>query len=98
METILIADDDRNQPTGEERHTNLEEEILDHLRTVIDPEVMVDVVSLGLIRDLTMDASGKARVTFRPSSPVCPLAFQIAIDIQSTLKEIEGVKKSSSKW
>lgn len=70
---------------------DLKEQAMAALRKVVDPEVNVNVVDLGLIRDLDIDETGRVRLTFRPTSPVCPLAFKIAQDIQETLRDIEGV-------
>lgn len=61
------------------------------LREVMDPEVNVNVVDLGLIRDLDVDETGQVRLTFRPTSPVCPLAFKITQDIQKALRAMEGI-------
>jgi len=76
------------QPTGK---AFLETAVLDKLRTVMDPEVNTDVVRLGLIRELHADEDGTVHLTFRPTSPVCPLAFQIAVDIKQAALEVEGV-------
>jgi len=63
------------------------------LQKVIDPETSLDVVTMGLITDLQVENGGRVKVTFRPSSPVCPLAFKLAGDIRKALKETPGVEK-----
>ena len=70
----------------------LERAVLDRLGTVMDPEVHTDVVRLGLIRELHADEDGTVHLTFRPTSPVCPLAFQIAVEIKRAALEVEGVR------
>ena len=47
---------------------------------------------MKLIRNLEIKEDGQVSFTFRPSSPVCPLAFKLASDIQETVKSIEEVK------
>lgn len=66
--------------------------IVEKLKRVIDPETGMDVVSMGLIRDLKVD-NGRVSLKFRPSSPVCPLGFQLAFSIYEILKKIEGIKE-----
>ncbi|MBN2258016.1 MAG: DUF59 domain-containing protein [Anaerolineaceae bacterium] len=69
----------------------LQAKILEHLSEVIDPETGVDVVRMRLIEDLTVDTSGYVTYKFRPSSPFCPLAMPLAIEIQKAVAEVEGV-------
>ena len=69
----------------------LREAILTRLSTVIDPETGVDVVRMRLIENLTVDREGFARYTFRPSSPLCPLAISLALSIRKAVAEVEGV-------
>ena len=56
--------------------------ILERLARVIDPETGVDVVRMRLIEDLTVDGQGRVNYTFRPSSPLCPIAVPLAIEIR----------------
>ncbi|MFL7867444.1 MAG: iron-sulfur cluster assembly protein [Anaerolineales bacterium] len=74
-----------NEPT-------LEETILERLRSVIDPETNVDVVRMRLVENLWVDALGKVRYTFRPSSFVCPIAVSLAMDIKKAVAEVPGVR------
>jgi metal-sulfur cluster biosynthetic enzyme len=64
---------------------------LERLRSVIDPGVGVDVVSLRLIEDLTVDGAGVARYKFHPSSPLCPVAIPLALSIREAVAEVAGV-------
>ena len=69
----------------------LRDAILARLSTVIDPETGVDVVRMRLIEELTVDEEGVVRYTFRPSSPLCPLAVPLALSIREAVAEVEGV-------
>lgn len=72
----------------------LEERILAKLRTVIDPETGVDVVRMRLLEALEVDEDcGVVRCTFRPSSPLCPLAVTLALAIRDAVAQVEGVAK-----
>jgi len=70
---------------------NLEKDILDRLRSVIDPETNTDVIRMRLVENLWVDMLGKARYTFRPSSFVCPIAVSLAMDIKQAVAEVPGV-------
>ena len=65
--------------------------ILAQLAYVIDPETGVDVVRMRLIENLQVDEQGRASYTFRPSSPLCPLAIPLAIAIRRAVREVPGV-------
>lgn len=69
----------------------LREAILARLSSVVDPETGADVVRMRLIEDLAVDEAGVVRYTFRPSSPLCPLAVVLALSIRQAVAEVEGV-------
>lgn len=68
-----------------------EEHIKDKLREVIDPELGVNIVDLGLVYKITLK-NGKVAVLMTLTSPGCPLAAVIDQEVRSKLKEIKGVK------
>ena len=70
----------------------LKENIIQILKGVIDPGTTLDVMSMGLIKHLTVTEDGEVSLDFQPSSNVCPLVFPLALDIQSALKELDGIK------
>jgi len=65
--------------------------ILERLSKVIDPETGVNVVRMRLIEDLIVDEKGYVSYKFRPSSPFCPIAVPLSLDIQHAVAEVEGV-------
>lgn len=65
--------------------------ILERLSKVIDPETGVDVVRMRLIEDLTVNEYGYVTYKFRPSSPFCPIAVPLSLDIQHAVAEVKGV-------
>jgi metal-sulfur cluster biosynthetic enzyme len=70
----------------------LEQAIVERLRQVIDPETGVDVVRMRLIEELRVDGeTGRVSYRFRPSSPLCPLAVHLALDIRRAVAEAPGV-------
>ncbi len=67
--------------------------VLERLKKVIDPETGMDVVTMGLIRELNLDLGGSLKIVFRPSSHVCPLAYHLAFQIQKELQQMPGIGK-----
>jgi metal-sulfur cluster biosynthetic enzyme len=65
--------------------------VLERLARVIDPETGIDVVRMRLIADLIVDERGRVSYTFRPSSPLCPIAVPLAIEIRRAVREVPGV-------
>jgi len=69
----------------------VEQAVIHQLQKVIDPETGVDVVRMRLIEDLTVDRTGTVHYRFRPSSPLCPLAVPLALQIKEAVAQVEGV-------
>jgi len=65
--------------------------IEEHLAEVIDPGAGLDVFRMGLVRGLTVTDDGDVFLTFRPSSPVCPMAFTLAPAIKGAIQSVPGV-------
>jgi len=70
---------------------DLKELIRARLRTVIDPETGADVVRMRLIEDFTVKSKGEVAYTFRPSSPLCPIAGFLVQQIKKAVAEVPGV-------
>ena len=72
----------------------LREQILMRLVEVIDPETGEDVLRMQLVRNLDADEkTGIVSYCFRPSSPLCPIAHSLAVDIKHAVAEVGGVKE-----
>jgi metal-sulfur cluster biosynthetic enzyme len=70
----------------------LEQAIVEQLRRIIDPETGADVVRMRLIEDLRVDGeTGRVSYRFRPSSPLCPLAVPLALNIRDAVAGVPGV-------
>jgi metal-sulfur cluster biosynthetic enzyme len=66
------------------------EEVTDALTEVIDPELGLDFVELGLIYDVEIDGS-TVDVTFTLTSPGCPIGPQVTEQIEEFVGEVPGV-------
>lgn len=76
----------------QEEKTNLEEKIVDVLKTVYDPEIPVNIYDLGLIYkiDVKEDATVDIDMTF--TAPTCPAADFILEDVRQKVDNLDGVK------
>lgn len=68
------------------------EEIKSKLKEVVDPEIGVNIVDLGLIYEINVDR-GNVSVLMTLTTPGCPLATMFGNDVKNKIKEIKGVKK-----
>ena len=75
----------------------IRETIIERLRQVIDPETGVDVVRMRLVENLDVDDAGRAGYTFRPSSPLCPVAVFLVTQIKKAVSEVPGVTSQDIK-
>ena len=67
------------------------DEVTDALRDVIDPELGLDFVELGLIYEVEVDGS-TVRVTYTLTSPGCPIGPQVSEQIEEFVSELDGVE------
>ena len=68
------------------------DEVTDVLRDVIDPELGLDFVELGLIYDVEVDGD-TVRVTYTLTSPGCPIGPQVSEQIEEFVGELDGVEE-----
>lgn len=73
---------------------DMKESILGVLENVIDPELGIDIVNLGLVYDVNLDEEGPAVVTMTLTSMGCPMAPVIVDQVQTALSELPEVKKT----
>ncbi len=71
------------------------DEVTEALRDVIDPELGLDFVELGLIYEVAVDG-GAVNVTYTLTSPGCPIGPQVAEQIEEFVSELDGVDSVAS--
>ncbi|MBI2034824.1 MAG: metal-sulfur cluster assembly factor [Candidatus Levybacteria bacterium] len=68
------------------------EQILEALKTVIDPELNINIVDLGLIYDVAIDQNtGSVEVTMTLTTPGCPLSMVFEEWVPDAIKKVDGV-------
>jgi metal-sulfur cluster biosynthetic enzyme len=68
------------------------DDVQDALSNVIDPELGLDFVELGLIYDVEIE-EGEVFVTFTLTSPGCPIGPQVGEQIEEFVGELDGVSR-----
>jgi FeS assembly SUF system protein len=65
--------------------------ILDAIRTVFDPEIPVNIMELGLVYDVWVDAAGVAGIRMTLTAPGCPAAQSLPVEVAHKVKGVAGV-------
>lgn len=75
-----------------QQHLEFEEKIVEMLKTVFDPEIPVDIYSLGLVYRIDLSDTGDLTIDMTMTAPSCPMADFIVEDARLKLESIEGIK------
>ena len=70
----------------------LENEIVEILKTIFDPEIPVDIYELGLIYEVKIDVENNVVIDMTLTSPNCPVAESLPRDVEEKVVSIDGVK------
>jgi metal-sulfur cluster biosynthetic enzyme len=68
------------------------DDVMEALENVIDPELGLDFVSLGLVYDVEIDGP-EVHITFTLTTPACPIGPQVTEQMKEFVSEVEGVEK-----
>lgn len=69
----------------------VQEKIIEAIKTVYDPEIPADVYELGLIYKVDVDDNGKVELEMTLTSPMCPVADSLPMEVQEKVFGVEGV-------
>ena len=70
--------------------------LIEALKEVIDPELMINIVDLGLVYDVEQDGT-KVNVNMTLTSPACPAGPQIIQQAKMALEKLEDVEEAEIK-
>ncbi len=74
-----------------------EEQVVDALKTVFDPEIPVNVYDLGLIYGIDVEDAGRVNVTMTLTNPNCPVADELPRQVAAAVEQLEGVNEARVK-
>ena len=69
----------------------IEEAVIEVLRTVFDPEIPVNIYEMGLIYEIDVDAAGRVLVRMTLTSPGCPVAGSLMPEVERKIAAVPGV-------
>ncbi len=73
----------------------LEDKIIQALKTCYDPEIPVDIFELGLIYEVAIDDNNNIKIKMTLTSPMCPAAQSLPAEVEkkvASIKEVKSVK------
>lgn len=72
----------------------LRPQVLDALKTIYDPEIPVNIMELGLIYDVLVDADAKVGVRMTLTAPACPAAQILPGEVRDKASKVPGVAEA----
>ena len=79
----------------QQEKTQIEERIVDVLKTVYDPEIPVDIWNLGMIYKVEVKEDGTVDLDMTFTAPNCPAADFILEDVRTKVESVEGVTSAN---
>lgn len=75
----------------EEEITKIKDRILEALEMVIDPELGIDIVNLGLVYEIRFEQDGRTEIDMTLTTMGCPLADLLTNQIHDVMKDVPEV-------
>ena len=72
----------------------IKEKVITEIKKIYDPEIPVNIYELGLIYDVTVDNDNKVYIKMTLTTPNCPVAESLPLEVKNKIADIEGVKSS----
>jgi FeS assembly SUF system protein len=70
---------------------DIKAQIIAAIKTVEDPEIPADIYELGLIYKIEIDEAGKVYIEMTLTSPMCPVADSMPLEVQEKVIAVPGV-------
>jgi|SRR6516164_4313429 FeS assembly SUF system protein len=71
----------------------LKQQVIDTLQTIFDPEIPVNIYSLGLIYEVSILPLNNVQVVMTLTAPSCPAAQTIPVEVDQKIRQLEGVNE-----
>jgi FeS assembly SUF system protein len=89
--------DEVERPEPDDGDPALQQQVIDALKTVRDPEIPVNLVDLGLIYELIVNKDGTVYVEMTLTTPACPVAGALPGQVQQAIAAVPGVQDARVK-
>ena len=86
------AEPDSSGPGGD-----LQEAVIEALKSIYDPEIPVNIYELGLIYDVRVDADGDAVIDMTLTTPNCPVAESMPAEVEMRVLSVPGIRDAEVK-
>lgn len=73
---------------------DIEQKVIDVLKSVYDPEIPVNIYDLGLIYDIQVTEEDEVVVLMTLTAPTCPIAGNLPLEVEDVIRSIPEVKKA----
>lgn len=84
-----------NEEMDKDAIKELENQIIAALKEIYDPEIPVDIFELGLIYEVKIKKDGVVDVDMTLTSPNCPVAESLPIDVKNKVESVHGVLEAT---
>jgi FeS assembly SUF system protein len=71
--------------------SELEEKVVNVIKTIYDPEIPVNIYELGLVYRIRIEPPDQVYIKMTLTSPQCPAAESLPIEVEAKVKALEGV-------
>mgnify|MGYP000152116310 CR=1 FL=1 len=89
----MIVSLEESQLALQQAHDELEQRVIDVLRTIYDPEIPVNIYDLGLIYRIAINDDGDVEIDMSLTAPGCPVAGEMPGWVADAIEPLPGVKQ-----
>jgi len=86
------AGEPANSPRSEQNDSELEQKIVEALKSCFDPEIPVNIYELGLIYKINAPNHEDIKIAMTLTSPMCPVAESLPVEVEQKIRAIPEVK------
>ena len=80
------------ETTPKADRAELNNAVVEALKSVYDPEIPVNIYELGLVYSVNIDEAGNVEIEMTLTSPACPVAGTLPPEVEGRVRSIPGVK------
>ena len=71
-----------------------QDQVIEVLKTIFDPEIPVDIYELGLIYEVKISSEGIVDIDMTLTSPNCPVAESLPKEVEDKVAEMDGIESA----